>query len=130
MKTVAAFLNPEEAKVARSFLVANGIDAFISGEESLSVMPHIGMGAKSYQLMVDDEDEPMAKRLLDEIEENAAKTMPQHQATGWTSKRVFLALALVVTLFFLFVGNSYSHELAVQGERAKAYLSCLINSWI
>ncbi len=69
MKNLCSFINPEEARVAKSYLEANGIDAFVTGEESLSVMPHIGMGAEAYQLFVHDEDHYRAKGLLEAIEQ-------------------------------------------------------------
>ena len=69
MKTIAQFLNPEEARVAKSYLAANGVDAIISGEESLSVMPHLGMGTKGFQLMVADDDIALSQDLMRQVEQ-------------------------------------------------------------
>ncbi|WP_306253644.1 putative signal transducing protein [Parvularcula sp. IMCC14364] len=129
MKTVATFLNPEEAKVARSFLVANEIEAIIAGEESLSVMPHIGMGTKSYQLMVDDEDENQALRLLAVVEEtHAALRAERKESGGFDTKRLFLGLAILASIFLIFIGNSYSSELAPEGASAADYISCWLRN--
>ncbi len=112
MKTVATFLNPEEAKVARGFLSANGIEAIIAGEESLSVMPHLGMGGRAYQLMVAEEDENQVRRLLAEVEAEAeASDDGDAVKPGWTRKKTLLTVAIFASIFLFFIGNSESAEL-------------------
>ncbi len=129
MKTVATFLNPEEAKVARSFLVANSIAASIAGEESLSVMPHIGMGAKSYQIMVDEADELTAKRLLADVEDEYARTDEDEPARRSADrKHMFLWLAVAASIFVIFVGNSYSQETFQAPVSATDYVACWVRN--
>ncbi|MCI5046160.1 MAG: DUF2007 domain-containing protein [Aquisalinus sp.] len=126
MITIATFLNPEEAKVARSFLVANGIEASILGEESLSVMPHIGMGAKSYQLIVDNDDEATAKGLLADVEEAHSDIEDETAERQRRSdkKHLFLWLAVAASIFVIFVGNSYSQEIFQAPVSATDYIAC------
>ena len=129
MKTIATFLNPEEAKVARSFLIANGISASIAGEESLSVMPHIGMGAKSYQLVVEDAYELTAKRLLAEVEDEYARTDDDEPARGNSDrKHMFLWLAVAASIFIIFVGNSYLQEIFQAPVSTSDYIACWLRS--
>jgi hypothetical protein len=111
MKTVAKFINPEEAKVARTFLASHGIEAYLNGEESLSVMPHLPMGAGSYYLMVAEEDEARTRQLLDEVEREHQISKAEQQGDGFSKKQLWLTLALVVTFLVLLIGNSYANDL-------------------
>lgn len=64
MKTVAKYLSPEEAMVARSLLQAYDIPAFLPGSEVLGNLPYLAFGTSGYQLMVMDDDYDSALALL------------------------------------------------------------------
>lgn len=114
MITIITFLGPEEARVARSYLAANGISALLKGEESLSAMPHLSMGAQSWQLMVSDDDAPQAKRLLAIVEQQASPSQGQDNQPKTLRTRhrniAFIA-ALVASAFIILFGRGQTTEL-------------------
>jgi hypothetical protein len=64
MVTVARFLDPAEAQMAKGALEAQGIDAFIQGENANSIVPM----AFRTRLQVSKADEADARELLEAAE--------------------------------------------------------------
>ncbi len=64
MKTIAKYQSPEEARIALSFLQANGIHAFLPGSETLANFPPLAYGVTGYQLMVPEDEYDKALALL------------------------------------------------------------------
>ena len=71
MQTLAKFLNQEEARIALSFLHANGIDAELEGTETFSAMPHVGMGATLLRMVVPEDQLNEARKLMADAAEGA-----------------------------------------------------------
>jgi len=66
--TIATFPEPMEANMARSALEASGIETWINGEVANSMVP-VSFTA---QLQVTVEDEAVARKILQEMEDSPA----------------------------------------------------------
>jgi hypothetical protein len=64
--TVARFLDPAEAQMAKGALEADGIEVFLQGENANSMMPM----AFRTRLLVSTQDEAAARELLEAAEAN------------------------------------------------------------
>lgn len=110
MKTVATFLNQEEAYIARSYLLANGIDAELADGETNSVIPHINFGGASMlRLVVSEADASDAEALLRSVNEgdtafrgeHLEEVAPAGDETGF--RRLMMALGFGALLVWFYV---------------------------
>ncbi len=78
MKEIARFYDVEEAQIAKSFLIAQGLDVRLADEGALGVMPEMRVGLGGYRLVGEERDAAIATRLLADIEHDhsAAKRCP------------------------------------------------------
>lgn len=118
MQELQKYNNQEEARIALSFLHANGIDADLEGTETFSTMPHVGIGATLLKLVVPESQHAEARRLLDDVSlgsssletdesfdygepEEATNPMPsQRPMLGWVA-----VAAVGLALLYLFQSN-------------------------
>jgi len=114
MKTVATFLNQEEAYIARSFLLANGIDAELADGETNSVIPHVNFGGASMlRLVVQDEDASDAEALLQSVNEGDTEfrgdhledVAPSGEENGFRRLMMALAFGALLVWFYTQVMN-------------------------
>ncbi len=64
MKTIAKFQNPEEARIALTFLQAQDIHAFLPDSETFGNLPYLAFGLSGFRLMVPDDEVEKALELL------------------------------------------------------------------
>lgn len=65
-------MSQEEARIALSYLRANGIDAELADANTYSTLPHVGMGITMLRLVAPEEEVQEARQLLDSV--NAGET--------------------------------------------------------
>ena len=72
METLAKFNNQEEARIAMSYLRANGIDAALADADTFATIPNVGMGATMLRLQVPEPQIEEARALLDSVQDGSA----------------------------------------------------------
>ena len=109
MRLLQEFHSIQEAQIAKSFLAANDINTVFVGEESISAMPHISVGMKSFQLLVQEEDYLEARTLLENVEEHASEDEPVPHDISKASFSI-IGAGILLAAYFNYESTMHLHS--------------------
>jgi hypothetical protein len=97
---VGAFHTRAEAEAARGYLVSQGIDARVVGDDMHGLHPDVAFGTARVTLLVPTVEAEEARRLLDEheVREPGDRTATRRSVTVWFVAALMLAIVVISIL--------------------------------